>query len=242
MNILLTNDDGYDAPGLQAAFDALTGLGKVHVVAPQVERSACSHAITLGRPISVEPRLHDRFGQAFAVDGTPADCVRLGVAELIDGQISLVVSGINRGANSGVDVFYSGTVAGAREGAILDIKSISVSQAVRADVHTDWPAASHITHTLIRQLLQEELPGRGFWSINLPAPIPPDPQKHVHRVGVATEPMPNSFKRTVRDDGRTIEFSYGAPYWDRMAQGPSDYSTIRDGHIAITAIPLHGRF
>ncbi len=242
MNILLTNDDGYDAPGLEAAFDALTGLGKVHIVAPKREHSACSHAITLGRPITVEPRLHDRFGQTFVVDGTPADCVRLGVAELIDEQIGLVVAGINRGANSGVDVYYSGTVAAAREGAILAIKSISVSQAIRAGVHTDWPAASHIAGILVRQLVHEELPARGFWSINLPAPIPPDPEKHVHRVPVATEPMPMSFKRSDRDDGRAIEFSYGAPYWDRAVQGSSDYSTIRDGHIAISAIPLHGRF
>jgi len=83
MNILLTNDDGYEAPGLHAAFDALCDLGSVHVVAPATERSACSHAITLDRPITVERLQHDHFGIVHAVDGTPADCVRLGVGELV---------------------------------------------------------------------------------------------------------------------------------------------------------------
>ncbi|MCH7993153.1 MAG: 5'/3'-nucleotidase SurE, partial [Planctomycetes bacterium] len=83
MNILLTNDDGFDAPGLVAAYQAVCELGKVVVVAPRAERSACSHMITLRSPITVEPRQHDRFGAGFAVDGTPADCVRLAVAELI---------------------------------------------------------------------------------------------------------------------------------------------------------------
>lgn len=242
MNILLTNDDGCDAPGLCAAYDALIGLGTVHIVVPTRERSACSHAITLGRPITVQRRTHEHFGRMYAVDGTPADCVRLGAAELIDRPVDLVVSGVNRGANSGVDVYYSGTVAGAREGAILSIRSISVSQAIRPGLDTDWPAASGITAVLVRELVEEPLPGPGFWSINLPAPIPPDPRNHVHRVPVATEPMPMKFERGERDDGRVIEFAYGARYWDRVVSGPSDFATIRDGGIAVSAIPLHGRF
>ena len=242
MNIVLTNDDGFEAPGLCAAYDALQGLGEVHVVAPKVERSACSHTITLRRPIRVERHKHDKFGTVFAVDGAPADCVRLAVAALVEHPIGLVVSGINRGANAGVDTFYSGTVAGAREAAILGIRAIAVSQAIRTGIDPDWPAATDITSLLLQELLTEELDGPGFWSVNLPAPIPPDAKDHIHRVPVAAHPMPMTFDRTDSDDGRVMEFGYGASYWLREVSGPSDYSVIRDGGIAVTAIPLFGRF
>lgn len=240
-NIVLTNDDGYKAPGLCAAFEALLELGNVHIVAPTTERSACSHTITLGRPITVERHKHERFGTVFAVEGTPADCVRLAKAALIAEPIDLVVSGINRGANAGVDTYYSGTVAGAREAAMLGIQAIALSQAVRAGVETDWAAATKVSATLVKELLEEQLPGPGFWSVNLPVPIPPDPREHIHRVPIASHPAPLLFDRSDRDDGH-MEFAYGASYWLREVTGPSDYSVIRDGGIAITAIPLFGRF
>lgn len=242
MNILLTNDDGVDAPGLRAAFEALRDFGTVHVVAPNSERSACSHTITISRPIKVERLPHELFGTVAAVDGTPADCVRLAHAMLIEEPINLVVSGINRGANAGVDTFYSGTIAGAREAAILGIRAIAVSQAIRRGSQPEWGAARDATATLVKRLMHEELPAPGFWSINLPAPIPADLEQHVHRVPVATHPMPMAFDRTDSEDGRVTEFGYGASYWLREVSGPSDYSVIRDGGIAITSIPLFGRF
>ncbi len=242
MRIILTNDDGYDAPGLLAGFRALGDFGTVHVVAPGSERSACSHAITLKRPIRVERREHEVFGTAFAVDGTPADCVRLAFARLIDAPIDLVVSGINRGANAGVDTFYSGTIAGAREAAILGIRAIAVSHAVRSDVETDWSVAASVAGRLIRELAGEDLPAPGFWSVNLPSPIPEDAASRVRRVPVAAHPMPMKFDRSDDGDGRVMEFGYGASYWLREVSGPNDYNTIREGDIAVTAIPLFGRF
>lgn len=242
MRIVLTNDDGCDAPGLLAGFRALGDFGTVHVVAPISERSACSHAITLKRPISVERREHEEFGVVFAVDGTPADCVRLAFARLIDDPIDLVISGINRGANAGVDTFYSGTIAGAREAAILGINAISVSHAVRSEVPIDWTRAAEVTASLIRELTRERLPGPGFWSVNLPSPIPEDAASRVRRVPVAAHPMPMKFDRSDDGDGRVMEFGYGASYWLRDASGPNDYNTIREGDIAVTAIPLFGRF
>ena len=242
MNIVLTNDDGCAAPGLLAGYQALGDLGRVHVVAPRMERSACSHTITLRGPITVERMKHEAFGTVFAVDGSPADCVRLAVAALIDEPIDLVVSGINRGANAGVDTYYSGTVAGAREAAILGIRAIAVSQAVRTGIDIDWPAATGVTAKLVGELIGESLPGPGFWSVNLPAPIPADALEHVHRVPLAAHPVPMQFNRTERDDGRIMEFDYGASYWHRGGTGPSDYSTVRDGGIAVTTIPLFGQF
>jgi len=243
MNVLITNDDGLDAPGLRAAYEAVREFGRVHVVAPKSERSACSHMITLRHPITVEKLTHAHYGTAFAVDGTPADCVRLAVAELITEPIDLLLSGINRGANSGVDVYYSGTVAGAREGAILGLKSVAASQAIHNDRGVDWAAATKTVHEVITGIiLSETLPAPGFWSLNLPQPIPEEGLDALRRVPVAIDATPLDFERTVREDGKTTEFGYGSPYWGRDVQSPTDYSTIRDGLIALTTIPLNGKF
>ncbi|UCE60510.1 MAG: 5'/3'-nucleotidase SurE [Phycisphaerales bacterium] len=242
MNILLTNDDGYDAPGLRAAHNALAELGSVHVVAPKAERSACGHSITLRGPITVERVTHPDFEHCFAVDGSPADCVRLAVAELIAPSLDLVVSGINYGANAGVDVFYSGTVAGAREGAIMGITSIAISQARRGGVETDWAAAGDFARFIAGELLNEKLPGIGFWNVNLPAPIPENARNSIRRVPVATQPTPMKFDRVNQTDGRIMQYEYGAAYWTRDVPTPTDYSTMREGHIAVSAIPLTGQF
>lgn len=242
MNIVLTNDDGFTAPGLLAAYEAIRDRGHVHVIAPKTERSACSHTITLRHPIMVERHDHDIFGLVHAVDGTPADCVRLAFAALVDHPIDLVVSGINRGANAGVDTFYSGTVAGAREGAILGIRAIAISQAIRADVETDWAAATRAAKTLIGQFMDEALPGPGFWNINLPAPVPADAADRIRRVPVAAHPMPMNFNHESSADGKVLAFDYGASYWLREVSDPSDYTTIREGDIAVTPIPLFGEF
>lgn len=242
MNIVLTNDDGIEARGLEAAYYAIRDLGAVFVVAPSSERSACSHTITLRTPINVERRHHPIYGVSFAVDGTPADCIRLAHASLIEAPIDLVVSGINHGANAGVDTFYSGTVAGAREGAILGIRAIALSQALRREIPLNWDATSKAAQTIVADLVFESLEGPGFWSVNFPAPVPDEPARNIHRVPVAVHPMPMSFDRKEEDNGRKLSFGYGASYWLRDVQGPSDYSTIRDGGIAITPIPLYGRF
>ena len=242
MDIPLNNDDRYHAPGLAAAYQALTSLGTVHVVAPAKERSACSHSISLYRPISVERTDYGRFGTIHIVDGTPADCVRLAIAELIDRPIGLVVAGINRGANTGVDTFYSGTIAGAREATILGFPAMAVSQAIRDGIELNWSAAAKTTTKLIVQPQAQALPAAGFWRINLPSPIPPDTEQHIHRVEPAVETAPLSFERSERDGEPFAEFRYGKSYWERSVSEPSDFSVVRDGGIAITAVPLFGRF
>lgn len=241
MNILLTNDDGYAAPGLRAAFEAVRELGTVHVVAPRTECSACSHAITLRRTISVDRIEHDLFGTVYRTSGSPADCVRLGVAELIDRPVDLVVSGINRGANAGVDTFYSGTVAAAREAAFMGIKSIAVSQAIRKDIEVDWDVTARAAQQLIKRLADEPLPGPGFFTVNFPAPLTLEALDSVQRVPVAMHPTPLSFDRSSDGDG-DLGFVYGAQYWSREVNGVTDYTVIRDGGIAVCAVPLLGKF
>lgn len=240
MHILLTNDDGYRAPGLLAAFRALAELGRVSVVAPHDEQSACSHKITMDRPITVRRMEHPGLGSIQSAEGTPADCVRLAVVELLDEKPDVVVAGINHGANAGVDTFYSGTVGGAREGAILGIPAIALSQAYRRGVEPDWDLAAKAVAEIVPDLLKESLPGPGFWSVNLPAPIPDDFADRIHRTTIALEPMPFNFEK-VHEDG-VARYAYPRDYWSRRTTKPSDYTVIRDGGISITAVPLVGRF
>lgn len=242
MNILLTNDDGYDAPGLRAAYEAIKDLGRVIVVAPSSEQSACSHRITLRGPIKARRIAHRPFGETVMVDGTPADCVRLAICEILEEPASLVISGVNAGANAGVDTFYSGTVAGAREGAILGVRSIALSQAHR-ELETNWTQTAAALRQIVPMLLKESLPAPGFWNVNLPAPLPDDVMSSIHRVRVCPRSVPLAFEREEHDDGRSLEFNYPEwAYWKREADEATDFGVIRGGGIAISRIPLTATF
>jgi 5'/3'-nucleotidase len=160
--LLVTNDDGVYAPGLKALAAALAPLGTVYVVAPDREVSACAQSLTLKSPLRAEPieeRVH-------AVDGTPADCVNLALVKLLPRRPDLVVSGINRGANLGEDVFYSGTVGGAREGTFFGVPSIAVSLAARAE--TDYAPAASFAARLAELVLDKGLPERTLLNVNVP--------------------------------------------------------------------------
>src|SRR3989441_5907611 len=128
--LLVTNDDGVHAPGIRALAAALERIGLVHIVAPDREVSACAQSLTLKHPLRAE-KLEDRV---HAVDGTPADCVNLALVKLLPRRPDLVVAGINRGANLGEDIFYSGTVGGAREGTFFGVPAIAISLAARAEM------------------------------------------------------------------------------------------------------------
>src|SRR5882724_10078495 len=153
LRILVTNDDGYRSPGIHALADALRELGEVTIVAPTTEASAIGHALTLRRPLRLEA-IEDRV---FAVDGTPTDCVNVAVTHVFNGLPDLVVSGINKGWNLGDDVTYSGTVAGALEGALLGIPSLAVSlRQTRGDY--DFSHAARAAAAIADAILRRNLP------------------------------------------------------------------------------------
>lgn len=166
--ILVTNDDGVHAPGIKALAAALAGLGTVHVVAPDREVSACAQSLTLKHPLRAE-RVDERV---HAVDGTPADCVNLALVKLLPRRPDLVVSGINRGANMGEDVFYSGTVGGAREGTFFGVPSIAVSLAVREAREMDFGPAAAFAARLAGIVLSKGLPERTLLNVNVPPGVP----------------------------------------------------------------------
>src|SRR5713101_6570701 len=163
VRILVTNDDGYRSEGIHALTLALREVGEVTIVAPVLEASAIGHALTLRHPL----RLEAIGAGVFAVDGTPTDCVNVAVAHVFKGLPDLVVSGINKGWNLGDDVTYSGTVAGALEGALLGIPSIAVSlRMARGDY--DFGPSARAAATMAEMILERPLPPRTFLNINVP--------------------------------------------------------------------------
>ena len=169
MNILLTNDDGIHAEGLWAMEEALSRQHKVSVVAPDMERSAVGHSITLASPLRLV-RVQTNGAWGYAVNGTPADCVKLAVLEILNTRPDMVISGINPGPNVGVNLNYSGTVSAAKEAALMGITAISVSQ-------TPPPASEYrftagFVTTLIPKVMEKGLPSGTFLNVNIPACSP----------------------------------------------------------------------
>jgi 5'-nucleotidase len=163
MIILVCNDDGIRSEGIQALAHAVAPLGEVYVVAPDREQSAVSHSLTLHRPLRVE----EIAPRQFAVDGTPTDCVNLAVSGILPARPGLVLSGINKGANMGDDITYSGTVSAAMEGVLLGIPSLAISLVARD--HFDFRAAASFASGLATELLERPLAPDTLLNVNVPA-------------------------------------------------------------------------
>ena len=233
MAILLTNDDGIYAPGLAALYRELQGLGEVTVVAPESEQSAVGHSISLITPLRVKEVSLNGGVEGWAVSGTPADCVKIAMAELLPQPPELVVSGINLGPNVGINVLYSGTVSAATEAAILGVKGVAVSLNIYKDA--DFVTAARITRKLLVQLL-----GWPGWppgvclNVNLPA-LPEDQIKGVKITHQDTGPLVEHFQRRV--DPREHVYFWLAEINERRDLEPkSDYGALTAGYISITPI------
>jgi len=223
--ILVTNDDGVHAPGIRALADALRPLAEVHVVAPDREVSACSQSLALKHPLRaerIEPSVH-------AVDGTPADCVNLAIVKLLPRRPDLVVSGINRGANLGDDIFYSGTVGGAREGTFFGVPAIAISLAARAEI--DFGPSAEFAARLAARVLDHGLPERTLLNVN----VPPG-----HPAGVAvTVQGRREHEGTILEalDPRRRTYYWieeGRDKWE--SDELSDISAVRRGLVSITPL------
>lgn len=234
MRILLTNDDGIYAPGLEALHAELARLGHVDVIAPAVEQSGVSHTITYLEPLIVQDifRNNQLFGRAVA--GSPADCVKLGVLELCQPAPDLVVSGINSGANVGINVLYSGTVAAAIEGSFYGITSVAVSLSM--DQQPDYARAARLAVHLIEQLTAAGVEKGSLWNMNVPESRPDWPR------GVKTLPMGVERYREImerRTDlrGRSYYWCATDPGACHAVQPDTDVEGLAEGFITLT--PLH---
>lgn len=166
MHILLTNDDGINAEGIQSLRKILSSNALVTVVAPDREKSASGHGITVHKPLRVHKVSYENNCFGYAVNGTPADCVKLGVEELLEEKPDLIISGINSGPNLGTDVLYSGTVSAAIEGTIANIPSVAVSLVL--DVNMNYNSASHFILSLAPYVLKHKLPHNTILNVNIP--------------------------------------------------------------------------
>lgn len=166
MKILVSNDDGIDSAGIQALVKSLKEIGDVIVVAPHKEQSAVSHAITMQTPLRVFEFYKDGRFFGYAIDGTPADCVKIGIRNIMSEYPDLLVSGINHGSNTAVNIIYSGTVSAAREAAIMDVPSMAVS--VTSHSVTDFSFAAKIAQKLALEIIKRGLPTGTMLNVNVP--------------------------------------------------------------------------
>ncbi len=230
--ILLVNDDGIHAPGLAALRDALATWGDVTVVAPAMEQSGVGHAITYLHPLLAhrEYRLEEFFG--WRVEGSPADCVRLGILQLSPRKPDVILSGINAGCNIGVNVLYSGTVAAAIEGAFFGITSIAVSQWL--DAPADYPATARRAVEIAQRLWQESAPGT-LWNVNFPA-VQVGWPKGVQLTNMGVRRHSETIEQRVDPRGRPYYWTGWEPIRSQHSDPGSDLEAIQQGYISITPL------
>jgi 5'-nucleotidase len=228
MTLILTNDDGVDAPGIQSLLQAVSQFEcKAVIVAPQAPHSGCGHQVTTTKPIRVE----QRSDVEYAIGGTPADCVRLALNHLAP-KTDWVLSGINAGGNLGSDVYISGTVAAVREAALYRVPGVAISQYRRSGRTIDWAIAAQLTARVLRTLFDRDREPETFWNVNLPhldagAPVP-----DIVFCQPCTQPLPGNY----RIDGDY--FHYAGEYAKRRRDTNSDVDVCFSGHIAVTQIKL----
>ncbi len=232
MQILLTNDDGIHAPGLAAMEEELKQLGEVCVVAPAHEQSGVSHSITFLSPLICREVYQGDRHRGWAVEGSPADCVKIGVFELCPRRPDLIVSGINGGLNAGINILYSGTVAAAIEGAFFGITSIAVS--LEFDAHARFDAAARIARRIIQQILLRQRPAGQLYNLNIPTPaVHGRPQLRVVPMGV--ERYGEHFLKRQDPRGRDYYWATGDPP-PRPSDHETDLSALEQGFVTLTPL------
>ena len=227
MKIILTNDDGIDAPGLDA-LEAALPLDCSHViVAPRDPCSGFSHQVTTDRPLQLTPVADDRYH----VDGTPVDCVRLALTEIMP-DADFLLTGINLGGNLGADIYISGTVAAAREATLMGCPAMAISQYVGVGRKVHWDVSTRRAKPVIADLLAGNMPQHALWNINLPHP--PDDQEQVASVICSVDFLPLDIRYRSRADG----YTYAGNYHQRPRTQGHDVDICFGGRIAVSAIPV----
>jgi 5'-nucleotidase len=235
MRILLTNDDGIYAPGLKALRLELQKLGAVTVVAPATEQSAAGHSVTLLNPLLVSEVFEDdgKTPIGWAVEGRPADCVKLALLELLPEPPDAIISGLNAGSNAGINVIYSGTVAAAVEGAFFRRTSIAVSLEYDQKIH-DFPTAARYARIVIEQILAKKPADGSLFNVNIPV-LERGPIKGVKVLPQNVSPYAEQYHRRVNPRGRIYfwsspEFTCPEPHPD------TDVAALDEGFITVTPL------
>ena len=238
MRILLTNDDGVYAPGLRALRKELKKLGDVLVVAPATEQSAVGHSITLLTPLLVQDVLdEDDQPMGWAVEGRPADCVKLALLELLPWSPDLVVSGLNAGSNAGINVLYSGTVAAAIEGSFFQCTSIAVSLEYTKPKPLNFPLAAGIARRVIEQIMAQQPPSGSLFNVNIPS-LERGPIRGVRVVRQNVAPYRETYDRRVDPRGR-VYFWTNPGLTCPEPHPDTDVTAMAEGFITVTPLQFN---
>ncbi|MCD6337378.1 MAG: 5'/3'-nucleotidase SurE [Candidatus Marinimicrobia bacterium] len=235
MKILLVNDDGILAPGIQKLYETIKGLGDITVVAPDGERSAVSHALTLDKPMPIR-QVDTGVFQGTAVMGTPADCVKLALAEIMSGTPDLVLSGINLGCNTGLNVVYSGTVGGAAEAVFNDIPAVALS----LDTYTDpnWEPVLPFVYDLVKTVIEKGLPQGVLLNVNIPNVKNAEEIKDVLITEQGMAHWQEKFDKRIDPKGRTYYWMTGKKRERKEAETIDD-TAIKNNYISVTPVQFN---
>lgn len=225
MTIILTNDDGIDAPGIRALQQAISETSII--VAPDQQYSGCGHQVTFRRGIKLEKRSPTEY----LITGTPADCTRIALMEVAP-NTKLVLSGINAGGNLGTDVYISGTVAAVREAAMHGIPGIAISHWIKRPLVIDWSIATRWTARVLEYLLPRPLPPGSFWNVNLPHLEATQPEPEIVLCKPSIDPLPIDYR--VEEN----TYFYQGKYAQRVRTPGTDVDVCFGGNIAVTMIKL----
>jgi 5'-nucleotidase len=238
VRILLTNDDGIYAPGLRALLPELRKLGEVVVVAPATEQSAVGHSVTLTTPLIVQEVVDDeRKPIGWAVEGRPADCVKIALRELLPQMPDLLVSGLNAGSNAGINVLYSGTVAAAIEGAFFRVTSIACSLEFTKAGPLNFPAGAALARRVIEQILSRQPEQGTLFNINIPD-LDRGPAKGIVVRPQNLAPYVETYDRRTDPRGRVYFWSnpgFGCP----EPHPDTDVTALADGFITVTPLQFN---
>jgi len=231
--ILITNDDGIFAPGIFALWEAIHQIGEIFIAAPDTEKSAVGHAITISDPIRVEKINRKNGFSGYAVAGTPADCVKIAVRALMERQPDIVISGINAGANVGASLLYSGTVSAATEGTLLNIPSIAVS--LDSLTVKDFNFAGKVAAYIVHQVLEKGLPTGTLLNVNVPA-VPESIIKGYKITRQGNSHYQEGFDQREDPRGRTYYWMTGQLV-EPTGSSDSDIQALNQNWVSVT--PIH---
>lgn len=231
--ILITNDDGISAPGLFALKRAVSGLGKITIVAPDRQQSAVGHSLTISKPLRILKHYSNGKFFGYTVNGTPTDCVKIAISELFDKKPDMVISGINHGNNTSINIIYSGTVSAAIEGMLLDIPSIAFSLS-SFSLSADFTAGEYFAKIIVKKVLEIEIPKGTFLNVNIPA-LPLKDIKGIKITHLSNSVWQDKYEKRVDPFGREY-YWFSGNYTILDKDENADDIAIKNGFVSITPI------
>ena len=234
MNILVTNDDGIEALGIKALVEALKGKGNIYVVAPNTQKSACGHGISINIPVMIKEIEFEGAVKAWSISGTPADCVKLAISQLIDEKVDMVFSGINQGGNLGTDILYSGTVSGAVEGLLFGVPSVAIS--LGDYFATDYSNCKKIVVKVCDYMMKQDLEPQTLLNVNIPN-IQEEEMKGIKITPLGVREYTESFRKYETPRGGSYYWYSGEVKKSEDLELDTDVVAVDKGYVSVT--PVH---